>query len=60
MKLVRSTKRKMVLALNQLVETQINTNFLGVHDFFGVHDFLGVQDFLGVHDFLGVRKLLVV
>jgi len=38
MKLARSTKRKMSLALNQLVETQINANFLGFHDFLRVHE----------------------
>jgi hypothetical protein len=32
MKLARSTKGKMSLALRQLVETQINTNFVGVHE----------------------------
>jgi len=32
MKLARSTKRKMSLASRQFVETQINTNFLGVHE----------------------------
>jgi len=32
MKLARSSKRKMSLALDQLVEPQINTNFVGVHE----------------------------
>ena len=32
MKLARSTKGKMSLASRQLVENQINTNFLGVHE----------------------------
>ena len=32
MKLVRNAERKMPLALNQLIETRINTNPLGVHE----------------------------
>jgi len=32
MKLARSAKTKMSLALRRLVETQINTNFLEVHE----------------------------
>ena len=39
MKLARSAKRKMSLTLRQLVETQINTNFLGVHEPLGVQWF---------------------
>ena len=39
MKLARSAKRKMSLVLNQLVETQININFLGVHEPFVVQWF---------------------
>jgi hypothetical protein len=36
MKLARSAKRRMSLTLRQLVKSQINTNFFGVHEPLGV------------------------